>query len=50
MSGSSLQIIGKSLGHKSIQATQIYSRMNLDPVRDSVKKATERILGFGKRK
>jgi integrase len=50
MSGSSLQVIGKSLGHKSIQATQIYSRMNLDPVRESVKKATERILGFRDKK
>jgi integrase len=37
--GSSLPIIGKSLGHKTHQATQIYSRMNLDPVRDSVNKA-----------
>jgi integrase len=37
--GSSLPIIGKSLGHKTHQATQIYSRMNLDPVRDSLNKA-----------
>jgi integrase len=38
--GTSLQIIGKSLGHKSQKATEIYSRLNLDPVRDSVNKAT----------
>lgn len=42
--GSSLQIIGKSLGHKSLGATQIYARLNLDPVRESVNKATDAIL------
>ncbi len=39
ISGASLQIIGKSLGHKSQHATQIYSRMNLDPVRKSMENA-----------
>ena len=39
ITGASLPIIGKSLGHKSGQATQIYSRMNLDPVRNSLEKA-----------
>jgi integrase len=38
--GASLTIIGKSLGHKSQQATQIYSRLDLDPVRQSVEQAT----------
>ena len=42
--GSSLSIIGKSLGHKSLGATQIYARLNLDPVRASVIKATEAML------
>lgn len=41
ISGSSLQIIGKSLGHKTSQATEIYARVNLDPVRASVNKALE---------
>ena len=41
ITGSSLPIIGKSLGHKSQAATQIYARLDLDPVRNSVKKATE---------
>lgn len=40
ISGASLHIIGKSLGHKSSQATQVYARLNLDPVRASVEKAT----------
>lgn len=40
LTGASLQIIGKSLGHKSLQATQIYARLNLDPVRIAMEKAT----------
>jgi integrase len=44
ISGASLQVIGKSLGHKSGQATEIYSRMNLDPVRQSVDKALNLIV------
>ena len=32
ITGASLQVIGKSLGHKSQYATQIYARLNLDPV------------------
>lgn len=39
--GSNLTIIGKSLGHKTQAATAIYARLNLDPVRESVNKATE---------
>lgn len=34
--GSSLAVIGKSLGHSSLDATQIYSQLNLDPVRASM--------------
>jgi len=50
ISGASLPIIGKSLGHKSSQATQIYSRMNLDPVRESIEKAIELIGSYGNKK
>ncbi len=50
MTGSSLQVIGKSLGHKNLQSTDIYSRMNLGPVRESVKKATSRIMELWRRK
>ncbi len=42
----SLSIIGKSLGHKSQQATQVYSRLNLDPVRESVQRATDVIFAL----
>lgn len=44
ITGASLNIIGKSLGHKSIKSTQVYARLNLDPVRASVEKATEVML------
>jgi integrase len=40
--GASMQIIGKSLGHKAgSQATAIYARMNIDPVKAAVNKAVE---------
>ena len=46
--GASLPIIGKSLGHKSIQATQIYARLNIDPVRQSIETATAAIFEAAK--
>ncbi len=46
ITGSSLQIIGKSLGHKSIQSTTIYARLNLDPVRDSMQRATDEMQNY----
>lgn len=42
--GASLAIIGKSLNHKTHQATAIYARLDLDPVRQSVTTATSAIL------
>lgn len=42
--GSNSFMIGRSLGHKSSQSTAIYARLNIDPVRDSVEKATEAML------
>jgi integrase len=45
--GASLPIIGKSLGHTSLEATQIYARLDLDPVRASVNKATDAMLLAG---
>jgi len=38
--GASLVLIGKSLNHKTPQATAIYARLDLDPVRQSVDRAT----------
>lgn len=42
--GSSLLVIGKSLGHRSTSATQVYARLNLDPVRASVETAVAAML------
>jgi len=42
--GASLAIIGKSLNHKNQNTTFIYARLDLDPVRDSVNKATDAML------
>jgi integrase len=44
ISGASLAIIGKSLGHKSADATLIYARLSMDPVRASVNTATTAML------
>lgn len=43
-SGASMIVIGKSLGHKSQQATAIYARLDLDPVRQSMETATSAML------
>jgi integrase len=42
--GSSLQIIGRSLGHKSIAATQIYAHLSAAPIRQSMQRATNGML------
>ncbi|MHB1245997.1 MAG: tyrosine-type recombinase/integrase [Sulfuriferula sp.] len=42
--GASLSIIGKSLNHKTHQATAIYARLDLDPVRASVDTATSAMM------
>jgi integrase len=42
--GASLSIIGKSLNHKSVQTTAIYSRLDTDPVRESIQRATSAML------
>ncbi len=42
--GASLAIIGKSLNHKTHQATAIYARLDLDPVRQAVNTATSAML------
>ena len=45
ITGSSLVVIGKSLGHKSQAATQIYARLSNDPVKESLQKATDAMIG-----
>ena len=46
ITGSSLHIIGQSLGHRSTAATQIYARLSCDPVRESMQRATNSMLGL----
>lgn len=48
--GASLSVIGKSLGHQSIQATAIYAQLNLDPVRESVMSATRAMIAASKKR
>ena len=48
--GASLAIIGKSLGHKSQQATAVYARLDLDPVRAAMETATAAMLEAGRQK
>ena len=50
LAGSSLQVIGKSLGHTQVSTTAIYARLSVDPVRESVNKATTAILAAGEKK
>lgn len=46
--GASTAITGKALGHKSQQATAIYTRLNLDPVRSSMETAVGLMLATSK--
>jgi integrase len=46
--GASLPIIGKSLGHTQASTTQIYARLDLDAVRESVATATAAMAAAGK--
>ena len=49
--GASMIMIGKTLHHKSHAATQVYARLDSDPVRDSMEKAMKAIhLASGKSK
>lgn len=45
--GASLVIIGKSLGHRSLASTEIYTHLNIEPVRNSVQVATSAMLACG---
>lgn len=44
MLGASLAIVGHSLGHRSARTTEIYARLQLDPVRASVERAASAML------
>lgn len=42
--GASMVVIGKSLGHKSLAATAVYARLDLDPVRQAMETATAAMM------
>ena len=42
--GASLVVVQKALGHKCYQSTTIYARLDMDPVRSAMQRATEDIL------
>jgi integrase len=44
MTGASLLVIGKSLGHKNMNSTDIYARLSNTAVRESLEKATHALL------
>lgn len=45
--GASLVVIGKSLGHKDMASTQIYSRLDIDPVRNAMQTAATAMFAAG---
>jgi integrase len=47
--GVSLQIIGESLGHRNLRSTEIYARLQSDPVREAVNNATKAIRKAGEK-
>jgi integrase len=38
--GTSLLVIGRTLGHRDTKSTEVYARLNTDPVRQAVERAT----------
>jgi len=46
MGGAGLPIVGKMLGHRQLSTTEIYARLQVDPVRASAESATAAMLAF----
>ena len=45
--GTSLQVIGKALGHRDLKSTATYARLGTDPVREATEKAAASMLATG---
>ena len=43
--GYNLQLIGKALNHSSVSTTQIYARLDLDPVREALEHNARLMFG-----
>ena len=48
--GASLPVVGKTLGHTQPKTTQVYARLQLDPVRQAVETATNAMFEAGGQK
>ncbi len=46
ITGAYIAMVGKTLGHKSAEATAVYALLNLDPIRVSLEKATAAMLAM----
>lgn len=46
--GASLPVIGGALGHQSVEATKVYAKLHVEPVRDAMNVATRAMLGAAK--
>ncbi|SEH04980.1 tyrosine-type recombinase/integrase [Candidatus Venteria ishoeyi] len=44
VTGANISVIGKTLNHKTLAATEIYARLDLDPVRQAMEVATQAML------
>jgi len=47
IAGASLTVIGASLGHRDHKATQVYARLQMDPVRESVDGVVRKMIEAG---
>lgn len=47
INGASLAIIGQALGHRSTDATKVYARLTVDPVRDAMEQASSALFAAG---
>jgi integrase len=48
ISGTSLQIIARSLGHKSLKSTEIYAHLLTEPLRTTVEQTAQKMLNYCK--
>ena len=48
ITGASLQVVGKTLGHSRPETTAIYSRLSDNPVREAMQTATAAMLAEAK--
>ena len=45
--GANMQVVSKALNHESLEATKIYARLTINPVRDAMTQATDTLFKLG---